>query len=149
MANRWRSKALLFAVVLAWLPGLMPDSPQVVLAQSPTPPTCGPMDVAFVIDTTGSMGGAITSVKTELAGILTDIENASKVEGFPDYRLALVTFKDDIPVQGARGFRAVDKLYQKLLHIESGALSQLISLGPKARFVTGVDPMPRLTWRNS
>jgi uncharacterized protein YegL len=77
------------------------DTPSiaVVHAQAPPSPTCGPMDVAFVIDTTGSMGGAINSVKSDIAGILTDIENASKSDGVPDYRLALVTFKDDVTVE--------------------------------------------------
>ena len=53
-------------------------------------PTCGPMDVAFIIDDTGSMGGALTNVKAELTGILDDIQTASG----NDYRLALVTVTD-------------------------------------------------------
>jgi len=40
-----RLKALLLAVVLAWLPGLMSDSPRVVSAQSPPPSTGGPVSL--------------------------------------------------------------------------------------------------------
>jgi hypothetical protein len=52
------------------------------------------MDVAFIVDTTSSMGGAIDSVKAGLTSILNDIESASG----NDYRLALVTFKDTVAV---------------------------------------------------
>jgi uncharacterized protein YegL len=52
------------------------------------------MDVAFLVDNTGSMDGAIGNVKKELAEILSAIETSSK----NDYRLALVTFKDEITV---------------------------------------------------
>jgi len=55
---------------------------------------CGPMDVAFVVDHSTSMSEAIDNVKTELAGILGNIEAASE----NDYRLALVTFGDDITI---------------------------------------------------
>lgn len=56
---------------------------------------CGTMDVAFVVDTTTSMGEAINNVKTGLAQILASIEIASN----NDYRLALVTFRDDISIR--------------------------------------------------
>jgi hypothetical protein len=56
---------------------------------------CGPMDVAFVVDDTGSMSGAINNVKAELSSILDSIETSSG----NDYRLALVTFKDNVTVQ--------------------------------------------------
>ncbi|MBA4181645.1 MAG: hypothetical protein C0506_13725, partial [Anaerolinea sp.] len=58
-------------------------------------PVCGPMDVAFIIDDTGSMGGALSNVNSELASILGDIATASG----NDYRLALVSFKDNITVR--------------------------------------------------
>lgn len=51
---------------------------------------CGPMDVAFIIDNTGSMFGAINNVKAELNSILDCIETTSG----NDYRLSLVTLGD-------------------------------------------------------
>jgi uncharacterized protein YegL len=57
--------------------------------------TCGAMDVVFVIDTTGSMGGAIANVKAALDPIMDQIEDASG----GDYRLGLVTFKDNVTVE--------------------------------------------------
>lgn len=55
---------------------------------------CGPMDVAFIVDTTTSMDDAIVNVKTELAQILGNIETASE----NNYQLALVTFNDTINI---------------------------------------------------
>lgn len=62
-------------------------------AQLPTG-ICGPMDIAFVIDDTGSMGGAIANVKSELPTIIDQAEAASG----GDLRLGLLTFKDDVTV---------------------------------------------------
>lgn len=56
---------------------------------------CGAMDVVFVIDDTGSMGGAIRSVSTEVNDLVTQINTASG----GDYQLGLVTFKDDVTVR--------------------------------------------------
>jgi hypothetical protein len=56
--------------------------------------SCGPMDVAFIIDDTGSMGGAIDNVKAETASLLAQIDAASG----GDDQLALVTFKDSVTV---------------------------------------------------
>ena len=65
---------------------------------------CGPIDLAFVIDTTGSMGGALDNVDAELAGLLSAVDTASG----GDYRLGLVTFKDNVSVNSnlASGNRA-------------------------------------------
>ena len=38
---------------------------------------CGPMDVTFAVDDTGSMGGAIDNVKSELPAIITQANSAS------------------------------------------------------------------------
>ncbi len=62
---------------------------------SPAQAQCGPMDVAFVIDDTSSLQGALDNIKAELNAILNDIQRASN----NDYRLALVTFKDDVTVR--------------------------------------------------
>lgn len=65
-----------------------------VVISCPEDKFCGPMDVAFLIDDTGSMGGAIDNVKAELASILDCIVLVSG----GDYRLALVTIKDNITI---------------------------------------------------
>ena len=53
--------------------------------------TCGCMDVALVIDNTGSMGGAINNVKAELPNIVAAAQAASG----GDLRMGLVTFPED------------------------------------------------------
>src|SRR5205814_6685335 len=55
---------------------------------------CGPMDVVFVVDVTGSMGGAIDNVKKDLPGIITQIQTASG----GDFRLGLVKFDNTVIV---------------------------------------------------
>jgi hypothetical protein len=59
-------------------------------AQS-APGVCGPIDLVFVVDDTGSMGGAITNIQTDLASIIADANAASG----GDLQLALVSFKDE------------------------------------------------------
>ncbi len=53
---------------------------------------CGPMDLVFVVDDTGSMSGAIANIKTDLAAIIVDANTASG----GDLHLALTSFKDTI-----------------------------------------------------
>ncbi|MEV0680864.1 vWA domain-containing protein [Actinosynnema sp. NPDC050436] len=60
----------------------------------PAPRKCGPMDVVFVVDDTGSMGGAIANLKTGINQIAQEVENLTGL----DYRLGLATFKDNITV---------------------------------------------------
>lgn len=48
------------------------------------------MDVVFLIDITGSMGGAITNIKTQVSSIV----NSIVTESNNDYRLGLVTFDE-------------------------------------------------------
>src|SRR5436853_1168046 len=79
----------------ACLMALMPAS-----AAGQLLPYVGPVDVAFVIDDTASMVDAIASLKTSLPAILDRIEGASDPgTHVSDYRLALVTFKDDINIR--------------------------------------------------
>jgi hypothetical protein len=52
------------------------------------------MDVAIALDYTGSMGGAIDSIKTELSNITQQAQNSSG----GDLRMGFVTFKDDVTV---------------------------------------------------
>lgn len=56
--------------------------------------SCGPMDVAFVIDVTGSMGGALDDLKGGSSRFLNQIETASG----GSYRLGLITFTDVVRV---------------------------------------------------
>lgn len=72
---------------LAWL-GSQPAAAQPA-------PACGAMDVAFVVDDTGSMTGSLASVSSELATLIPLINAASGGV----YRLATVTFKDGITVR--------------------------------------------------
>lgn len=64
------------------------DLPEVRFGQ------CGATDLVLVIDDTGSMGGAIESVKSGLRAI---VDTALTASG-NDLRLGLVTFKDDVTV---------------------------------------------------
>lgn len=68
-------------------------TPMSVTAQGEEGP-CGPMDVVFVVDDTGSMGGAISNVKSGLASIITQIDTASG----GDFQIGLVSFKDAVEV---------------------------------------------------
>ncbi|MGX7825941.1 vWA domain-containing protein [Actinokineospora sp. 24-640] len=52
------------------------------------------MDVAIVLDTTGSMGGALSNVQSGLTAILSDVASLSG----GDYKLALVSFRDNVTV---------------------------------------------------
>lgn len=61
----------------------------------PVPGVCGPMDIVFIVDDTGSMGGAIGNVKTGLATLITTAQTASG----NDLRMGLVTFKDNVLVR--------------------------------------------------
>ncbi len=56
----------------------------------PSPiPYAGPLDVAFVIDSTGSMSDEIEEVKEDVTAL---VEQIAAID--PDYRLALVDYKD-------------------------------------------------------
>ena len=55
---------------------------------------CGPMDVVFIIDDTGSMGGALTNVKADVGDLIGQIDAASG----NDFQLGLISFKDAVAV---------------------------------------------------
>jgi len=59
-----------------------------------TPGSCAPADVVFLIDDTGSMGGAIDNVKSEAANLISSINSAAN----GDVQLGLMTFKDAVTV---------------------------------------------------
>ena len=78
--NQWRALVIALGVV--------------VLTSGIAHAQCGPMDVAFVIDTTGSMGGVLSNVTAELPDIIAQVQSASG----GDFRLALLEFKDEVIV---------------------------------------------------
>ncbi len=55
---------------------------------------CSPLDIAILIDTTGSMVGAINNVKAEAADLVNQIVSVAG----NDYQLALLEFRDTITV---------------------------------------------------
>ena len=57
---------------------------------------CGQVDLTFVVDTTGSMGGAIGNVAANLPAIIAQADLAD-TDGAA--RVGLVTFKDDVTVE--------------------------------------------------
>jgi Cutinase/von Willebrand factor type A domain/PKD domain len=58
----------------------------------PAPVSKGPVDVAFAIDSTGSMEPIIDSVRSDIQALVAQI-----VAVEPDYRLGLVTYRDALP----------------------------------------------------
>jgi len=59
-------------------------------AAQPVPGVCGAMDLVFVVDDTGSMGGAIANIQADLVTIIADANIASG----GDLNLAMTSFKD-------------------------------------------------------
>lgn len=106
---RWRPKKTrspglrnrAFALAAAWLVafGAFSGGTQ---AQAGEPCNdCGPLDVVFIVDDTGSMGGAIAGIQAGIASIIEQIKCASD----DDYQLGLITHSDcvQIDVQLAPG----------------------------------------------
>ncbi|WP_367130920.1 vWA domain-containing protein [Saccharothrix sp. HUAS TT1] len=94
-----RRRGVLLAVAALTVSAVQLTSPASA-APAPAAPApaavskCGPLDVAFVLDDTGSMGGAIANLKTGINAIVNDVVTASG----GDYQLGLVTFKDNVTV---------------------------------------------------
>ncbi|WP_035305037.1 vWA domain-containing protein [Actinokineospora inagensis] len=87
--------ALVAAVAPALPAGAAPiANPVANPVAPPAASPCGPLDVTFVIDDTGSMGGAIANIKTGINSIISDVASLSG----GDYKLGLVSFKDNIRV---------------------------------------------------
>ncbi|MBI4344161.1 MAG: VWA domain-containing protein [Euryarchaeota archaeon] len=68
--------------------------PSVGPVASVTPGICGPIDLTIALDDTGSMGGAIGSIKAELPTIISTATTASG----GDLKVGYITFKDDVTV---------------------------------------------------
>src|SRR5262249_38222621 len=64
-------------------------------------PSCGPLDIAYLIDDTGSMGGAIADVQRGASQQV----NLIKLGSHNNYQLSLVTFKDFVVVHDDLAFR--------------------------------------------
>lgn len=93
-ARVWRrARGPVAAIALAFVLALA-ETPAGRVAWA-VPSGCGPIDVAFVIDDTGSMGSTLTNIKNEFANVINTVQSASG----NDYRLALVTFKDNVNVR--------------------------------------------------
>lgn len=86
--------AALRALAVAALAALTVVQPIPAAVGAPAPSRCGPLDVTFVLDDTGSMGGTINNLKAGINSIVNDVVTASA----GDYQLGLVTFKDNITV---------------------------------------------------
>src|SRR5215470_4571479 len=105
---------------------------------------CGPMDVAFVVDATGSMGGAINNVKAAIPQLMDQVVAASA----GDYRAELVVVHDsiDVTVAFAAGNRsAIESAVAGLAAFGGGNLPEMTdealrttidALGPRP-FQTG------------
>ncbi|MCZ7393613.1 MAG: SpaA isopeptide-forming pilin-related protein [Candidatus Methanoperedens sp.] len=67
----------------------------VVGAASTSSGTCGPIDLAVVLDDTGTMGGAISNIVSELPSITSAVDSASG----GDVNIGFVTFRDTVEVK--------------------------------------------------
>src|SRR5260370_40869978 len=95
---------LFLAVAPGALPLDRPNSPARVAVTKATAPaaTAPRVEVAFVLDTTGSMGGLIDGAKRKIWSIARRIGEGPPR---PDLRIALVAYRD---LGGACGTRAPD-----------------------------------------
>jgi len=104
-ASRWRPSLYVLTLTAACAQG--PASPvpdkevaPIEQAASANPPridpcACGPIDVVFAIDDTGSMGTSLSNFQANFSQLLLQIQQSSA----GDYRLGLVTFKDQVTVR--------------------------------------------------
>jgi hypothetical protein len=98
------SARISFGLISLFAAALITLTPRTVRAQAT--PYCGPIDVVFAIDDTASMFTELVSAepgafKPRLTAILDRIQQCSDrdpVNNTYQYRLALVTFKDDVRV---------------------------------------------------
>ena len=95
-ALAWVARRAAFCVAVVALAAALARSRAAAADGVATPetPGCDAMDVVFVVDTTGSMGGAIADMKREIKGLLELIQTVSRGA----YRLGLVTFDDGVRV---------------------------------------------------
>ena len=65
------------------------------LTLAPMDGECGEVDLVFIVDDTGSMGGVINNVKASLGDI---VNQADAADSSGEARLGLVSFKDNVDV---------------------------------------------------
>ena len=99
----WRCLVLVAAVVVLGVAGT---------AQA----QCGPMDVVFVVDTTGSMGGVLKNVTDGLPSIITQVQGASG----GDYRLGLLEFGTQVHVIDDMAAGNTDKIKKDIAALTAG-----------------------------
>ena len=113
---------------------------------APVPPgLSGPLDVAFAIDSTGSMGDIIDSVKTDVTNIVAQLGALD-----PDYRVALVDYKDALPYGDDPYQAQVDQDFTTDTGAFDTAVSALSASGggddPESVY-TGMMTALNLSWR--
>ena len=105
-----------------------------------------PLDLAFVIDTTGSMGSSIEGVKSAAANIAQTLEDRGS-----DFRIGLVDFKDH-PDQGDPYASQLDLQMTSNATAFSTALDGLFASGggdgPEAVYSGLMTAINDLNWRN-
>lgn len=99
-------------------PAVAPPSPSLVVA---APPASGPtLEMVFVIDTTGSMGGLIEGAKQRVWGI---VNEAMQSESRPAVRVGLVAYRDrgdQYVTQVLPLTDDLDKVYSTLMDFRAG-----------------------------
>jgi Mg-chelatase subunit ChlD len=63
----------------------------VALAETSTPPSASTLELVFVLDTTGSMGGLLEGAKQRIWGIVNEV---MQTESRPSVRIGLVAYRD-------------------------------------------------------
>lgn len=114
----WTRRIKAVLSTLAFTTGLlMPSSVPPALASNPI--ACGPIDLAFVVDNTGSMQGTLANVKAGIGAILAEVEQDSG----GDYQLGLVSFGDSVSVDvplAAENRLSIEKAMANLTMIGGG-----------------------------
>lgn len=101
------------------------------------PGSCVPADVVFIIDDTGSMGGAINNVESEAANLISAINSASN----GDMKLGLVTFKDNVTVVDDLAFGNAASVQAHILALSAAAGAGLPEASDEA-LNTAVNRLP-------
>ncbi|HWM33000.1 MAG TPA: vWA domain-containing protein [Pseudolysinimonas sp.] len=101
---------LLAALLAAVLVPAAPAAPPVLAAASTQAAggshPCAPLDIVLLIDTTGSMEGAISNVKSEVTRLTDTIEE----ESAGDYRIGLIEFGVGLTVRAPFADRNADEI---------------------------------------
>ncbi len=108
-------------------------------------PVVVPLDIAFAIDTTGSMGDELERMKTSVASV---VERIEALPGTPDVRLAMTAYRDegDAFVTATHDFTSDVAAFRE-------ALGELRADGggdtPEAVDEALADVLDKPTWRNA